>query len=74
MVDVQATNNKLVQRQKQIVMEATGVSEEEAAYALEQCDDNCKTAIFMILSGFSPQESMAILSLHKGFIREALNS
>lgn len=74
MVDVQATNNKLVQRQKQIVMEATGVSEEEATYALEQCDDNCKTAIFMILSGFSPEESMAILSLHKGFIREALKS
>ena len=37
MVDVQPTNLKLIARTRRIVMQATGVSEEEAESALSQC-------------------------------------
>ena len=36
MVDVQATNKKLVERAKRIVVLATGASREQAEFALEQ--------------------------------------
>lgn len=74
MVDVQATNEKLMERQKRIVMEATGVSKEGASQALTSCNNHCKSAIFMILSGLEAKESMDILKENKGFIREALKS
>lgn len=71
MVDVQATNEKLVERQKRIVMEATGVSKEIATASLEKCGNHCKSAIFMILSGLSAEESMKKLQENRGFIRQA---
>lgn len=72
MVDVEATNAKLVQRQVNIVVEATECSPEEAEDALNQCQRHCKTAIVMILSGLSASEASAVLSKNKGFIRQAL--
>lgn len=74
MVDVQATNEKLVERQKRIVMEATGVSKEAAADALAQCNNHCKSAILMILTGVTAEEAIAKLAEHKGFIRTAQES
>lgn len=71
MVDVQATNEKLVERQKKIVMEATGVSKEEAADALVKCNNHCKSAILMILAGVTAEEAIAKLGEHRGFIRTA---
>lgn len=72
MVDVEATNAKLVQRQVNIVVEATECSPEEAEHALNQCQRHCKTAIVMILGGLSAPEASAVLSNNKGFIRQAL--
>ncbi|MGF6189972.1 N-acetylmuramic acid 6-phosphate etherase [Serratia sp. 2723] len=72
MVDVEATNAKLVQRQVNIVVEATECSPEEAEDALNQCRRHCKTAIVMILGGLSAPEASALLSKNKGFIRQAL--
>lgn len=72
MVDVEATNAKLIQRQVNIVVEATECSPEEAEEALNQCQRHCKTAIVMILGGFSAPEASAVLSKNKGFIRQAL--
>ncbi len=72
MVDVEATNAKLVQRQVNIVMEATGVSEQEAEQALSQCERHCKTAILMILGGLSPQTAAKRLEQNNGYIRAAL--
>ncbi|MGL5963686.1 MAG: N-acetylmuramic acid 6-phosphate etherase [Fusobacteriaceae bacterium] len=74
MVDVQATNEKLVERQKKIVIEATGVTREEATVALEKCNNSCKSAIFMILSGLTAEEAMNKLEENRGFIREAEKS
>ncbi|WP_025123497.1 MULTISPECIES: N-acetylmuramic acid 6-phosphate etherase [unclassified Serratia (in: enterobacteria)] len=72
MVDVEATNAKLIQRQVNIVVEATECSPEEAEDALNQCQRHCKTAIVMILGGLSAPEASAVLSKNKGFIRQAL--
>ncbi|WP_305845203.1 N-acetylmuramic acid 6-phosphate etherase [Photobacterium leiognathi] len=72
MVDVEATNAKLIQRQKNIVVEATGCSESQAAEALTQCNNHCKTAILMILLNIIADLAAAKLSKHHGFIRRAL--
>ncbi|MBP6083581.1 MAG: N-acetylmuramic acid 6-phosphate etherase [Providencia sp.] len=73
MVDVEATNAKLIERQTKIVMEATECDRETAESALLQCDRHCKTAILMILSGLNADEARQLLSSNKGFIRTALN-
>ncbi|STQ74912.1 N-acetylmuramic acid 6-phosphate etherase [Grimontia hollisae] len=73
MVDVEATNAKLIQRQTNIVVEATGVSVEEAEKALSVCNRHCKTAILMLLGGFDAEEAKHKLAQHQGFIRAALN-
>ena len=73
MVDVEATNAKLIQRQTNIVVEATGASSEEAEQALNECGRHCKTAILMILAGLDAEKAAAKLQQHKGFIRAALN-
>lgn len=72
MVDVEATNAKLVQRQTNIVVEATGVSTEEAEAALNDCGRHCKTAILMLLAGIDADEAKVRLAKHHGFIRQAL--
>ncbi|EGU53791.1 N-acetylmuramic acid-6-phosphate etherase [Vibrio nigripulchritudo ATCC 27043] len=72
MVNVEANNAKLVQRQINIVVEATGVSAGEASQALEQCGRQCKTAIFMILAGLDAEQAKSRLKEHNGFIRSAL--
>jgi len=72
MVDVEATNAKLVERQKKIVIEATGASREEAERAISESKGSCKLAIFMIISGLDADKAREILDRKKGFIRKAL--
>lgn len=72
MVDVEATNAKLVQRQINIVVEATDCTPDVAEQALNACHRHCKTAILMILSGLSASEARALLNKNKGFIRQTL--
>ncbi|SQA99386.1 N-acetylmuramic acid 6-phosphate etherase [Cedecea neteri] len=72
MVDVEATNAKLIQRQINIVVEATDSSPEQAEEALNACHRHCKTAIFMLLSGLSAAEASELLAKNQGFIRKAL--
>ncbi|WP_370547994.1 N-acetylmuramic acid 6-phosphate etherase [Edwardsiella tarda] len=73
MVDVAATNTKLLQRQVNIVMAATECDLHQAEAALNACDRHCKTAILMLLSGVSAEEASAMLARHHGFIRQALS-
>jgi N-acetylmuramic acid 6-phosphate etherase len=73
MVDVEATNAKLIQRQTNIVVEATGATKEEAEKALEACERHCKTAILMILANLDAEQAKSRLAEHNGFIRAALN-
>ncbi|WP_028021557.1 N-acetylmuramic acid 6-phosphate etherase [Enterovibrio calviensis] len=74
MVDVEATNAKLVQRQVNIVIDATGESPQAAEAALNACNRHCKTAILMLLAGIDASEAKARLEQHNGFIRTALNA
>lgn len=71
MVDVEATNAKLVERQKNIVMAATECSREEAIAALQASGGHCKTAIVMILAAVSAEEAGLLLSQNQGFTRKA---
>ncbi|WNK40926.1 N-acetylmuramic acid 6-phosphate etherase [Pantoea agglomerans] len=74
MVDVEATNQKLVQRQVNIVMQATDCDEATARAALTACGGHCKTAILMVLADLAADEAKALLSQHQGFIRQALQA
>jgi len=74
MVDVEATNQKLVQRQVNIVMQATDCDDATARAALTGCGGHCKTAILMVLADLDADEAKALLSQHQGFIRQALQA
>ena len=72
MVDVRATNEKLVERAKRIVMEATGASYEEAEKTLVSAKWHVKTAIVMILAGCGYEEAVQRLEKADDFVREAI--
>lgn len=72
MVDVEATNAKLIERQIRIVMQATECDRATAEHALSQCQRHCKTAILMILAGVDAQQATQLLAQNNGFIRQAL--
>ena len=74
MVDVRATNEKLVERAKRIVCEATNVSTEEATKYLEETKFDVKLAIFMILSGLNKEKAEEKLVKNKGYIARALEN
>jgi N-acetylmuramic acid 6-phosphate etherase len=69
MVDLRATNNKLVDRSQRIVMEVCGVSRAEATKLLEQADKSVKTAIVMQKKGVSREEAKQLLAQNGGVIR-----
>ncbi|MGN4931451.1 N-acetylmuramic acid 6-phosphate etherase [Bacillus cereus group sp. MYBK14-1] len=72
MVDVQLTNEKLVERAKRIVMEATSCDYETAELYLSKADNKPKVAIVMILAGFTKEEAIQRLEDTQGFIRQAV--
>ena len=72
MVDVKATNEKLVERCRRIVMEATDCDHERADEVLKLCDNECKTAIVMILTGCDVETARERLKEKNGHIREVL--
>jgi len=72
MVDVQATNEKLVARAIRIVMQATQCNEESATTALKESSNNVKVAILMILTGESYQNATKKLAESSGFLRTAI--
>lgn len=72
MVDVEATNAKLIERQITIVMDATECDRATAEAALQQCHRHCKTAIVMVLTGLDAAQVKAVLEKNNGFIRLAL--
>ncbi|WP_336755968.1 N-acetylmuramic acid 6-phosphate etherase [Pantoea sp. USHLN298] len=74
MVDVEATNQKLVQRQVNIVKQATDCDDTTASTALNACGGHCKTAILMVLAGLTAEEAKTLLGQHQGFIRQALQA
>ncbi|WP_033827630.1 N-acetylmuramic acid 6-phosphate etherase [Bacillus andreraoultii] len=69
MVDVQPTNEKLIDRAKKIIMEATGVNYDVAERYFERAQRNVKIAIVMILLNCSYEEAIKNLEEAQGFIK-----
>lgn len=73
MVDVQLSNEKLVERAKRIIMEATSCDLPTAEKTLELADRKPKLAILMILTGCTYVEACEKLERSQGFIAPAVN-
>ncbi|WP_207706957.1 N-acetylmuramic acid 6-phosphate etherase [Alkalibaculum sporogenes] len=73
MVDMKATNLKLMERAKRIVMESTGCDIDIAARMLELTDYNSKVAIVMILTGITKEEALIRITENHGFIRKCIS-
>lgn len=74
MVDVQQSNEKLMIRARNITMEATGCTAEEAERVLKAAGGYVKKAILMILLECDSREADKALEKADGHIRKALES
>lgn len=72
MIDLQATNLKLKERAKRVVMTITGLSYDEATRFLDQAGGHVKTALVMIKAGVTRNEAEERLRKAKGFVRSAI--
>ena len=72
MVDIQASNAKLVDRGARIIMEVTGTDYATAQGALERAEGSAKTAIIMIVKGVNRRKAIALLEKNSGFLRRVL--
>jgi N-acetylmuramic acid 6-phosphate etherase len=71
MVDVQASNAKLVERQENMLLHLTGADSESAREALQQAQGSVKLAV-LLLRGCDPEEAREILERAGGQLRTAL--
>lgn len=71
-VDIPATEGKWQERQIAIVMAACDCSRKEAKTALASCNQQCKTAILMLLSGMDAWDASEALQRNNGHLRLAL--
>lgn len=74
MVDMQASNLKLVERALRIVTQATGISREESEKVLKETEYDVKLAILMIESKLSKEDARKLLDVNHGYIRNALTN
>jgi N-acetylmuramic acid 6-phosphate etherase len=72
MVDLQATNAKLVDRGQRIVMEVTGVGRDEAQAAIVAAGGKVRTAIVMLRTGTTLEEAERLLAEHDYHLRPLL--
>ncbi|WP_238883008.1 N-acetylmuramic acid 6-phosphate etherase [Clostridium sp. YIM B02551] len=74
MVDVNPSNEKLVERAKRIVMQATEVGREKAEEVLQETNYNVKLSIMMIISNLEKEKAEELLLLNSGYIAKAIES
>lgn len=74
MIDLRATNTKLKDRARRIVMKAAAVDEAQAAELLAEAEGSSKVAIVMHLKGVGADEARSLLEKHAGQIRKVLES
>jgi N-acetylmuramic acid 6-phosphate etherase len=72
MVSMRATNAKLRGRTLRILREATGVSQQECARALDQAHGDLKVALVHLLSGADTEQAATALTVADGHVRQAL--
>ena len=73
MVDVRPTNEKLVERSKRIIMQATECDYQTAEKTFIQAEEDVKLAIVMILTNSEKDEAQEKLAQAKGFIKHTLS-
>ncbi|MFK4935925.1 N-acetylmuramic acid 6-phosphate etherase [Lactococcus garvieae] len=73
MVDVRPTNEKLVERSKRIIMQATECDYQTAEKTFIQAEEDVKLAIVMILTNSGKDEAQEKLVQAKGFIKNTLS-
>jgi N-acetylmuramic acid 6-phosphate etherase len=74
MVDLRASNDKLRDRARRIVGQATGAELEAVDLALNSAEGEVKVAILMLLTGSDPSNARALLATHNGVVRRALEA
>ncbi|ABY91491.1 MAG: N-acetylmuramic acid 6-phosphate etherase [Thermoanaerobacterium sp.] len=72
MVDVKATNEKLINRAKRIVKLATDADEKVIEKILKETNYNVKLTILMILTGLNQNKAKELLDRSNGYIAKAL--
>ncbi|MDH2997824.1 N-acetylmuramic acid 6-phosphate etherase [Pasteurellaceae bacterium LFhippo2] len=72
MVDVQASNQKLVARAIRIVMQATECTKEQAEQTLAIANNNAKLAIMMILGNLDRESAETLLTNNQGKLQQAI--
>lgn len=72
MVDLKASNRKLVARAARIVMQATECTLEEAEAALAKTHNDVKLAILITMTGMNLAEARIALEGANGFLRKAI--
>lgn len=72
MVDVHASNFKLMERAKYTVMEVTDSSYEEAEKILQLTNYEVKPAIVMIEADATYHQAQVAIALNKGYVRKAI--
>ena len=72
MVDLVASNTKLIDRARRIVEQLGEVDSSEALKLLELAEGGVKLAVLMARKGVGPDRARALLGVHKGHLRPAL--
>ena len=73
MVDLRATNSKLLDRTRRIVRELTGLDDLQAEALLQRCNGELKTAVVSGQLGVSPDDARKRLDLAEGHLRRAMS-
>lgn len=74
MIDVNATNKKLIARAKRILMIATNIDEDHAENILNETNFNVKLSILMIKSKLNKFEAEKLLVENKGYLKKAIEA
>jgi N-acetylmuramic acid 6-phosphate etherase len=74
MVDLRATNNKLIDRAARIISQQTGLPRPEAIELLQRADGRVKTALVMARRNISSKEAAKLLARNHGRLRPILGT
>lgn len=74
MVDVRSTNEKLIERSRRMLMDATDCTYDEAVALLIASKQHVKSAIVMYLLSLDYAAATALLAKHEGHIRRLLQA
>ena len=74
MVDVSASNSKLVDRSLRILRDLAGVERGRGLTLLDQADGSVKLALLIAAAGLAPDDARELLRSHNGQLRDALTS